>query len=149
MIPTTMIVAADGRTAATIADHDTLDAVSSTTGALEPTREVRRFGALADHACYRIRTLSGCEAVLSNNALVWPERGGYINVQAAAAQGERIRCLVNGDPTWEPVVSGASDEIRPVVSLVVPGGLLAVGVDASFRIFTTGIVNNAPPSTAR
>lgn len=148
MIPEGMIVAADGRTAGSLADRATVDAMNVDTGDMDTAREVRRFGDLATHQCHRLRTLHGCEVVLSNNALVWPERGGYINIQRAAERGDRIMCLLAGALAWEPIVESAPDAALSVVSLVVPGGLLAVGRDASLRIFTPGNFN-AAPNTAR
>lgn len=145
MIPLTMVVAGDGRVAETIQDKDPVPAINVDTGLLE-YMTVRRFGTPVDHMTYRLRTLSGCEAVLSNAALVWPERGGYVNVQAAAERGERIRCIVNGDAVWEPIVDAGPADMRSVISLVVPNGLLAVGHDAALRIFTTGNLNAAPSS---
>lgn len=128
--------------ASEVLDRTSLEALDVTTGGLA-VLPVRRF-ADGTHACFRIRTTS-CEAIVSNNALVWPEGRGYILAQAAAGMLTRIRVLVDGDIRWEPVIGGESVEVlQPVVSLVVPDGLLAVGISPTARIFTTENRDAAP-----
>jgi hypothetical protein len=142
MISQRMCVSGDGRLAQDVADGEACEALLLDTGRLG-VQSVRRF-ADAMHACYRLRTLS-CEAVLSNTALVWPEGSGYILAQVAPAALMRVRVVVDGDVRWEPVIGGEPvEELQAVAALVVPDGLLAVGVSPSARIFITENRNAAP-----
>lgn len=141
-----MIVHSDGATAANVTDGASIDAADGRTGELT-TLPVRRFDGAARHACVRIRTLSGAEAVFSNNSLVWPEGGmGFVLAQSARDLGVRIATLVDGVASWESVVFSAPEpEMQDVTALLIPSGLMAVGIAASHRIFTTER-GNAPPN---
>lgn len=142
-----MAISATGVLASSAVDGLLVDAADARTGELT-TLAVRKFDGSVKHACCRLRTLSGAEAVFSNNSLVWPEGGqGFILAQSVMQAGVRIATLVDGVASWEPVVYSAPEpEMQDVVALLIPSGLMAVGTDPTRRIFTTER-GNAPPNT--
>jgi hypothetical protein len=142
MIALDQVVGIRGEIARAVDDGQVCDVMIDGVMTFAP---ISRFDAEAtiEHTCQRIETGSGAVAIVSNVALVWPETGGYRNVQRLGF--DRIRVLIDGELHWEPAWATPAG-IHRVAALHVPDGMIAVGQSPTHRILFTGDTNAAPSS---